>query len=44
MGDQISLGEVHRIVLEIRADVRAQNGRVNQHATDIASYAPNRNR
>lgn len=36
MGDQITLGEVHRIVTEIRNDVKAQNGRVNQHTTDIA--------
>lgn len=36
MNEDITLGEIHRIVTEIRADVKMQNGRVNSHDTDIA--------
>jgi hypothetical protein len=36
MSDDVTLGEVHRLCLEIRADVKAQNGRVSKHDAEIA--------
>lgn len=36
MSDDITLGEVHRLLLEIRSDVKAQNGKVAQHTTELA--------
>lgn len=36
MDDDVSSGEIYRLLLEVRGDVKAQNGRVNSHDTDIA--------
>lgn len=34
--EEVSNGEIYRLLLEVRSDVKQQNGRVNQHSTDIA--------
>lgn len=31
----ITLGEIHRLLLEVRADVKLQNGTVNRHETRL---------
>ena len=33
---EISNGEIYRILLEVRQDVKAQNGEVNRHETRLA--------
>lgn len=35
MSEEVTLGEVHRLCVEIRKDVKSQNGRVNALEKDV---------